>query len=69
MSTAHDTPGGKGFDEFQIHCKLKALAFLLGNIHRSDFEITSNECYGIELFLKEIANEIDPTQVEGGEAS
>ena len=57
-------------DEYEACCKLIALAVLLGNIHRHDSCLTSNECYGIELFLKEIANEIDPNQCKqkGGAA-
>ena len=50
-----------GFDEFKIHCKLMALATLLGNLHNNDFTLTANESYGIEILLTEIANEIDPT--------
>jgi hypothetical protein len=59
---ATNDKGGKGFDEYQVHCKLMALGLLLGNLHRLDCVITENLCFGVELFLTDIAHEIDPTQ-------
>ena len=45
-------------DEFKTYCKLKALATLLGNLHRHDFSIGEKEAYGIELLLNAIGEEV-----------
>jgi len=52
---------GKKSDEFQIGCRIKAMAALLGNIHKKDSAFSSAEAFGIELLLDDIAEMIDPT--------
>ena len=70
MSTKKATPAndGNGFDEYEVYCKLRAMAVLIGNIHSKDSWLTVNECYGIELLLQEIADLIDPSQQAKGGA-
>ena len=56
----------KGFNEFHIYCKLNALAYLLGAMKGADGSPNESECYGLELLLQGIANEIDPSNDPGG---
>ena len=47
MSTTQNTTGngGKKFDEYEVHCKLVALAILIGNMHNLGAMLTANQCY------------------------
>jgi len=58
--TTEDCPT---FDRYEIHCKLMALSAFLGSMHDWDNpSLSANECYGLELFLRDIAYMIDPSQ-------
>ena len=61
---ATDGKDCKEVDVFDIHCKLIALAALVVGLHTRGCVPDSNECYGISLFLEDIAHEIDPSQRE-----
>ena len=58
MSSGNEK-SGKGFDEYEVCCKLSALAVMLGNMHSIGSMLTMNEWYGIELFLQNIADTFD----------
>ena len=58
--------GGKKFDAYKNHCKLMALAILLGNAHNMGCMLEENECFGIEQILMEIAFEVCPKERPGG---
>ena len=70
VATKENGGKGKKLDEYDVYCKLKALAVLLSSLHNYGLSLSSNECYGIELLLNNIADEIDPSQRrnEGGAA-
>jgi len=54
--------GGKAFNEYEVYCKLNALAFLLGAMRGAGCSPSEHDCYGFELLLQGIANEVDPSK-------
>ena len=58
VAVKENSDKGNSFNEYQVHCKLMALAELLGNVHNSQTSLGEHACYGIELLLREIADEV-----------
>ena len=51
---------------WELRCKLKFLAFALGNMHEARSMMSAEECIGIQTLLDDIANMIcQPDEKEG----